>query len=44
MLTIVPYFDILTHYVCLFCAHIVVNIMVLDVTGIQVRGLALNQV
>ena len=32
--------DIFTFYVCLFCSHIVVNIMEFDAPVIQVRGLA----
>ena len=34
-----PIFEILTYNVCLFCSYIVVNIMVLDETVMQVRGL-----
>ena len=37
-----PIFDNFTYYVCLFCSHIVVNIMKFDATVIQVRGLAIS--
>ena len=42
MFTVVPIFDIFTYYTCLFCSHIVVNIMEFDATVIQVRGLFNN--
>ena len=41
MLTALPlFFDIFTYYVCLFCSHIVVDIMEFDATVIQMRSLA----
>ena len=40
MLTAVLQFVMFTYYVCLFCSHIVVNIIEFDSTIIQVRGLA----
>ena len=41
MLTAVTlFFDIFNYSVCLFCSHIVVNIIEFDANVIQVRGLA----